>query len=247
MSGYRRMGTGLLIAGAVFLSGCGGGEGDPDPSPGEVTIEVAAREFWWEVNYLHPTPSRHLTTANEIHIPVGEPVRIEFRSEGGSRSIWFRGLQALPRLGGSFTLRAEEPGVHLARSADFWNRQSRMMRLVVAARPAEEFVAWWGEQLRSAPPPADEEVLRGQQVFLGTGCALCHTVRGTMAWGRTGPDLTHFGSRRTIAAGLVPNSRGHLGAWISDPQGIKPGNHMPAVPLAGEELQALLGYLHSLK
>jgi cytochrome c oxidase subunit 2 len=122
------------------------------------------------------------------------------------------------------------------------------MAMLVQSHEPRAFRDWWDAQLRSQErPPADPLAAKGREVFLRNGCGLCHTVRGTDAHGTVAPDLTHFGSRRTIAAGTLPNTRGHLAGWISDPQSVKPGTRMPAVPLDGEELRALLSYLHSLK
>ena len=84
-------------------------------------------------------------------------------------------------------------------------------------------------------------------MFLSKGCVMCHTIRGTQANSRVGPDLTHLASRKTLGAGAIPNTRGHLGGWVTNPQAIKPGVRMPPNQLAGDELQALLSYLESLK
>lgn len=121
------------------------------------------------------------------------------------------------------------------------------MVLWVIAEPEGEFDRWLDEQLKPAAAPSDVEKRRGQQVFLNHECILCHTIRGTSAAGQVAPDLTHFASRRGIAANTLPNSMGNLGGWILDPQSVKPGNHMATVPLNSEDLQPLLEYLESLK
>jgi cytochrome c oxidase subunit 2 len=121
------------------------------------------------------------------------------------------------------------------------------MALLVIAEPQDEFDRWATTQQQAAVKPADEETAAGLQTFLAKPCAACHTVRGTAAAGTTGPDLTHVGSRRTIAAGLFETTRGSLAAWIADPQTIKPGNNMPMVPLTPDELRAVSAYLASLK
>jgi cytochrome c oxidase subunit 2 len=121
------------------------------------------------------------------------------------------------------------------------------MALLVIAEPPERFAAWYDRQLAPAPSPATPAQARGQEVFLATRCVMCHTVRGTPAGGRAGPELTHLASRRTIGAATLPNTRGHLGGWIVDPQRIKPGVKMPPNQLAPEDLQALLDYLGSLR
>jgi cytochrome c oxidase subunit 2 len=121
------------------------------------------------------------------------------------------------------------------------------MGLLVIAEPPERFAAWLDAQRRPAAQPATPAQQRGRRLVETLPCALCHTVQGTEASGKTGPDLTHLASRRTLAAGTLPNTPGNLAGWIVDPQGIKPGNHMPGNLLGSEDLQALLSYLGSLK
>jgi cytochrome c oxidase subunit II len=117
----------------------------------------------------------------------------------------------------------------------------------VIAHPPEEFDAWREAQLRPAEPPQDPERRRGQQVFESGPCVMCHTIRGTQAGGRVAPELTHLTSRRFLAAGTLPMARGTLAAWITDPQTIKPGAHMPMIQLPPEDFQALVSYLEGLR
>jgi cytochrome c oxidase subunit 2 len=121
-----------------------------------------------------------------------------------------------------------------------------MALLVIAERP-DKFSAWMDQQVQPAREPVDPSEQRGREVFLSGPCVLCHSIRGTTASGFVAPDLTHIGSRRTIAAGTLPNTPGHLAGWIADNQTIKPGNHMPQIALKAEDLQPLLYYLESLK
>jgi cytochrome c oxidase subunit 2 len=121
------------------------------------------------------------------------------------------------------------------------------MGFEVIALPPDQYEDWRAKQVKSAQPPQDAELQKGETVFRGRGCAVCHTISGTPAGGKLGPDLTHLASRRTIAAATLPLTPGNLGGWISDPQHIKPGNRMPPVKLEGEELSALVRYLGSLQ
>jgi cytochrome c oxidase subunit 2 len=121
------------------------------------------------------------------------------------------------------------------------------MAFLVVAQPPEEYAAWVAAQRASAPEPASDRTKRGQQVFLGSTCIMCHAIQGTPARGRTAPDLTHLASRQTIAAGTLANTRGNLAGWILDPQAVKPGANMPPHALAPDDLNALLDYLESLK
>jgi cytochrome c oxidase subunit 2 len=122
-----------------------------------------------------------------------------------------------------------------------------MMALLVEAEPDERYEAWAARQRQPAAEPKEALAQRGRDVFLGKSCVMCHTVAGTTANAKLGPDLSHLAGRRTIGAGMFPNNRGHLAGWIADPQSLKPGVNMPANALAPDELQALLAYLETLK
>ncbi|HYE96116.1 MAG TPA: cytochrome c, partial [Rubricoccaceae bacterium] len=117
----------------------------------------------------------------------------------------------------------------------------------IVAEPQEQFEAWYRAQLQPARTPATPRQRRGQEVFLGSTCVMCHTIQGTPARGRVGPDLTHVASRPRLAAGVLPNTRGHLAGWITDPSGVKPGVRMPPNPFPPADLHALLDYLASLE
>jgi cytochrome c oxidase subunit 2 len=219
-------------------------------SPG-LTLSVTGHQWWWEVRYEDPQPDRTFTTANEIHVPVGEPVTIKLTSSDVIHSFWVPSLMGKQDLitgrQNEIQFVAERPGVYRGQCAEFCGWQHAHMALLFVARPREEFEAWRAQQLKAAEPPTGEEQRRGQEVFLSKPCIMCHTIRGTSAGGRVGPDLTHVGSRRSIAAGTLPRSRGTLAAWIVDPQGIKPGVNMPVMELEPDELNVLAGYLEGLK
>jgi cytochrome c oxidase subunit II len=217
-----------------------------------LTVEVTGHQFWWELRYVDRRHQhREFRTANELHIPARRPVRLVLRSADVIHSLWIPNLHGkldlIPGRENTMMIQADAPGVFRAQCAEFCGVQHAKMGMVVVAHTPEEFAAWWDRQLVPTPPPATAEAALGRAVFMETGCAMCHAVRGTEAWASAGPDLTRFGERRTIAAAWLPNTRGDLGAWLSDPQGVKPGNYMPAVPLDGERLQALITYLHSLR
>jgi cytochrome c oxidase subunit 2 len=216
-----------------------------------LSIEVVGHQWWWEVKYEDPVPSRRLTTANEIHIPVGRPVRLRLRSADVIHSFWVPSLHGkrdlIPGHRNFIWLRADRPGVYRGRCAEFCGHQHAKMGLLVVAQPADSFAAWYESQLLPARPPTDSVSARGQEVFLSGPCVMCHTIRGTLAGGKMAPELTHLGSRRTIAAATLPNTRGHLAGWILDPQQVKPGSHMPPNQIAPEDLQALLTYLQGLR
>ena len=214
-------------------------------------IELTGHRWWWEVKYLDPVPSNIVTTANEIHIPVGRPIRFRLRSQDVIHSFWMPNLHGkkdlVPGRPTTTWFVADEPGEFEGPCAEFCGHQHAKMRLKLIAQPEEEFESWLSGQSRPAPPPSTEQQRRGQEVFLTSACTLCHTILGTPAAGKIGPDLTHLASRSRIAAGTLPNRRGHLAGWILDPHGIKPGVNMPPNPMPAEDLIALLDYLESLK
>ena len=214
-------------------------------------IRITARQWWWEVQYQDPTPSNMMTTANELHLPVGRVVQFELISPDVIHSFWIPNLHGkrdvIPGHPTTSVLRADVEGEYWGQCAEFCGYQHANMRLVATVEPEEKFQKWLESQRKPAPPPENDRQKRGQQVFLSTSCVLCHTVQGTTARATVGPDLTHLASRTRIAAGTLPNTRGHLGGWIVDPQRIKPGVRMPMNTFKPDDLHALLDYLESLK
>jgi cytochrome c oxidase subunit 2 len=218
---------------------------------GDLVVEVTGRLWWWHVRYLDPTPSNVFATANEIRVPVGRRVEVRLTSDDVIHSFWVPSLQGkLDLIPGKRTvtwIRADEPGVYRGQCAEYCGLQHAKMAFTVVAMPPAEFASWLANQRRPAAEPRDEDTRRGQAVFLNSGCALCHTIRGTPTAGVTGPDLTHVASRLTLAAGTIPNTKGHLGGWVANPQGIKPGALMPRLDLPAPDFHALLHYLMSLR
>jgi cytochrome c oxidase subunit II len=222
------------------------------PAPDDVlVIEVTGRQFWWDVRYRSERPDEIFRTANEIRIPVGRPVLFRLLSVDVIHSFWIPNLHGkldmVPGRENRLVIQADSVGLFRGQCAEFCGVQHAKMAFYVVAMPEAEFEAWRRGQIASAQPPRDSLALAGERVFMSEGCAACHAVRGTRAMGRTGPDLTHFGSRLSIAAATLPNRPGHLGGWITDPQLIKPGNFMPALPLDGPSVPALVAYLQGLQ
>jgi cytochrome c oxidase subunit 2 len=153
----------------------------------------------------------------------------------------------IPPKDNSLWLQADTPGVYRGQCAEFCGTQHAKMGFLVIAQPPDSFAGWLARQRDTALTPSDELTRRGQEVFLSSSCVMCHAIAGTPAGSRVGPDLTHLASRRTIAAGTLPNTRGNLAGWIVNPQQIKPGTRMPPNQLDPADLQALLAYLESLK
>ncbi|HEV2862351.1 MAG TPA: cytochrome c oxidase subunit II [Pyrinomonadaceae bacterium] len=216
-----------------------------------LTVKVTGRQWWWEATYENSVAQYTLTTANEIHIPVGVPVLFKLASTDVIHSFWVPQLHGktdlIPGHETILWLRADKPGAYRGQCAEFCGYQHAHMGLVVVAEPPEQFKAWYDSQLGPAREPSTASEARGREIFVTAPCVMCHTIQGTEAGGRVGPNLTHVASRQTIAAGTLENTRGHLAGWVTDSQKIKPGNRMPPVPLAPDDLQAVLDYLQSLK
>ncbi len=213
----------------------------------KLTVRVIGHQYWWEVHY----PELGITLANEIQIPTGQPVRLELTSGDVIHSFW------VPRLNGKmdmvpgnenhFWIAADRPGTYRGQCAEFCGTQHAKMAFWVVALPPEQFEAWAADARRPHPEPATSQLRQGRQAFFRAGCDTCHTIRGTRAQGKRGPDLTHLGGRLSLGAGTIPNNYGNLQGWISNPQAIKPGNLMPRVYVAPEDLHAMAAYLESLK
>jgi cytochrome c oxidase subunit 2 len=220
--------------------------------PGQpLQIRVTGHQWWWEVVYHDSLPQHQATTANEIHVPVGTPVVFDLRSTDVNHSLW------VPELGGkrdlipgeetSLWFRADSAGVYHGQCAEFCGYQHAKMAFEVIAEPPAVFARWLVQQRDTAATPADSLSRRGQEVFVSSPCVMCHAIGGTTAGSRVGPDLTHIASRRSIAAGTLPNTRGNLFAWITDPQAVKPGARMPATALRPQDLAAVVAYLETLR
>ena len=221
------------------------------PPEDALLVRITGKQWWWEITYPGNPPSNQVTTANELNVPVGVPVVVELTSSDVIHSFWPPNLvgkrDLIPGETASLWFQADSAGVYRAQCAEYCGHQHAKMAMLVVAQPRDSFEQWLARQRDSARTPSDSLAARGQEVFLATSCVMCHSVRGTPAGSRIGPDLTHLASRRTIAAGTLPNTRGNLAGWILDPQRIKPGSRMPSNQLSPDDLHALLAYLETLR
>jgi cytochrome c oxidase subunit II len=224
----------------------------PEP-PNAVRVTVVGRQWWWEIHY----PELGIVTANELHVPVSDsanrqPTFLTLESADVAHSFW------VPRVAGKTDLipnktnhmwvEPHQPGTYLGQCAEYCGTQHAHMLLRVVAEPPERFARWVEQQRQAAATaPADSAAAAGRRVFLGTACISCHTVGGTVATGRYGPDLTHLMSRETIGAGVAPNTRDRLRAWVRNPDDLKHGVLMPAMQLDDEQLDQLVEYLLTLR
>jgi cytochrome c oxidase subunit II len=221
----------------------------PEP-PTSTRVIAVGHQFWWEFRY----PSLGIVTANELHVPVSDPLHptptfLTLLSTDTDHSFW------VPRLAGKTDLipnrvnntwiDPRETGIYLGQCAQYCGVEHAKMLLRVYVDSQEQFDQWAKEQ--QAEASIDNSAQAGRRVFESTGCIDCHTVRGTVANGRFGPDLTHLMSRDTIASGIAPNTPDNLRQWIEDPDSMKQGSLMPAMKLNDHDLDALVGYLGTLR
>jgi cytochrome c oxidase subunit 2 len=202
-----------------------------------LVIRVIAHQYWWEARY----PGTNAITANEIHIPVRTPVLIRLHTDDVIHSFWVPQLNkkqdTLPEQTTELLLYADEPGRYRGQCAEFCGLQHAHMGMFVFAQPPSQFRSWLANEAKPAPANA----------LFDSKCGSCHEIRGTAARSDVGPDLTHVGSRTSLAAATIPNTPARMREWIRDPQGVKPGNAMPAVPLTDTQLSQLVDYLEARK
>jgi cytochrome c oxidase subunit 2 len=216
-----------------------------------LTIEVVGHQWWWEATYENPDPGKRVGTANEIHVPTGEPVQIKLRAADVIHSLWVPNLNGkrdlIPGYTTTLWFTADTAGVYRGQCAEFCGMQHAQMAFHVVAEPKVKFAAWLAAASTPPAPPVDSSALAGRSVFMNSGCPLCHSIGGTDARATVGPDLTHLKNRRTIAAGTLANTRANLMRWIANPEAFKPGVRMPALPFTPAQLDALVSYLETLK
>lgn len=207
-----------------------------------LVVEVTGHQYWWEVRY----PDSGVVTANEIHVPVDRPVRFVVDTDDVLHSVW------VPELGGKIdmvpgrvnevVLQADEPGTYAGACAEFCGLQHATMRFHVVAEPAEDFESWLAAE--GEPAEVGDEAMAA---FRENSCAACHTIRGTDADGELGPDLTHFGSRQFLGAGILDNDRETLQQWVPATQSLKHGSLMPDLPQAEDDLDLLVDLMLELE
>jgi cytochrome c oxidase subunit 2 len=216
-----------------------------------LSVEIVANQWWWDVRYHFPDPTRNVRTANELHLPVGVPVFITLKSNDVIHSFWIPNLggkqDLIPGRKNDLVLIPERAGRYRGQCAEFCGLQHAHMALDVTVESRADFARWLALSVAPAKPPATPLQQAGYDYIMKRECSACHMIAGTPASGQVAPDLTHMASRRSIAAGTLPMTRGHLYAWVADPQGPKPGNAMPYIGLEPDELHAVVAYLESLK
>jgi cytochrome c oxidase subunit 2 len=216
----------------------------------KLSIDVTGNQWWWNVRYNSADPSKIIRTANEIHVPVGVPTRLTFKSNDVIHSFWVPSLAGkqdlIPGRDNDITITPIKVGVYRGPCAEFCGVQHAKMALVVDVDTYPNFIKWWQHQLQSAPAPSTPLSVAGYNYVTSRACGSCHSIAGTPANGTVGPDLTHLASRRTLAASM-PMNEGNLYGWVEDPQSVKSGSTMPTIGLEPDQLHAVVAYLETLK
>ncbi len=213
-------------------------------------VTVIGHQFWWEYRY----PGLGIVTANELHVPVSDandprPTVLTMSSDDTDHSFWVPRLagkmDVIPNKVNTMMLDPEAAGLYLGQCAQYCGTQHAKMLIRVYADTPDQFAAWVANQKK--PGVQDAAAAQGRAVFEHNACINCHTIEGTVATGRFGPDLTHVASRATIASGSVPNTQASMYAWINNPADLKPGALMPPMHLNAQDLDAVTMYMTTLK
>lgn len=240
--------TGVALAGSLIWTVVVLAAVNAPSRPPALTIEVTGQQWWWKARYMSGDSSHVFVTADELHIPVGEPVRIRLIGTDVIHSFWVPALtgkmEVIPGQINETWIEASRPGVFHGRCAEYCGAQHAHMAFLLVADAPKDFAAWRAAQLLPAqvPPP-----MAANARLVVYHCGACHTVRGTGAGGTVAPDLTHLMSRRILAGGVLPNTVGNLAGWIANPQDVKPGTHMPTLYLSGPQLQGIISFLETLR
>ena len=232
--------------------------GTPPENP-DVVVNVEGHQYWFEFEY----PDLDVVTANELHIPVGKKILINLDSKDVLHSFWIPKIAGktdiIPNQGNYMWIQGDDVGMYYGQCAEFCGESHALMRFRVIVETDEDFRAWISQQKSEAFVPNDPLEKSGYDIFMSSkaGCGGCHMIQGSKkAKGKIGPNLTHFGSRQHMAAGILVNNQVNLRNWIRNPDLIKPGNIMsgqgavymdPNKSLTESEVIALASYLQSLK
>jgi cytochrome c oxidase subunit 2 len=219
----------------------------PNPKSTAMTINVIGHQWWWEIRY----PSTGAVSANEIHIPVNTRVNVVTTTADVIHSFWVpalnRKIDMIPGRQNRILLEATRTGEYRGQCSQYCGLQHANMAMEVFVQTPSAFKSWLSSVSAPARPPTAAQASAGQQLFMSSQCASCHTIAGTQAQGTVGPNLTHVASRTTLAANTIPNTPSQLAAWIRDPQAIKPGTRMPDLGLSRGQVNQIVTYLETLR
>lgn len=219
----------------------------PDRGDHPPDIVITGHQWFWEAAY----PGTAVITANEIHLPVGKRILMQLNAADVIHDWWVPALggkmDMIPGRDNFLWLTIDKAGVYEGACSEFCGQQHAWMRIRVVAESQQDYARWLAWEVKGAQPAQDALARSGAVLFSESTCGGCHRVRGTTADGLTGPDLTHFASRQTILTGMLSNDSANVSRWLTDPQEVKPGAHMPRFILPEDSIRALTAYLEQLK
>ena len=217
------------------------------PKNRQPDVVITGHQWWWEVDY----PNAHVVTSNEVHLPVGKRLLMQMRSADVIHDWWVPELgnkmDLVPNHPNYLWLNINKPGKYIGACSEFCGAQHAWMRINVVAQDENDFNKWLAANAKAAVAPMDSLAVKGAELFQSKTCATCHRIQGTGATSNVGPDLTHMASRHTLLTGLMENNEANLFKWISHPQDIKPGAHMPDFNMNKDSVKAIVHYLEELK
>jgi cytochrome c oxidase subunit 2 len=239
----------LVVIWLFGLTASAMGSSDP-PADREPDLVVTGHQWWWEARYPNG-----LVTANEIHVPTGKELLVRIESADVIHDFWVpqlgRKIDAIPGHPSFIWMQADAPGTYLGACAEYCGSQHAWMRIVVVAQAPDELAAWERHEMEPAPVPATAAAARGAALFQDKTCVKCHAIGGAGGFGgeqaRVAPDLTHLAERATLGAGVIVNDPPGLARWLRDPQGVKPGSHMPDLNLSDAEVDDFVAYFETLR
>lgn len=242
---------GLALAALVPYVMSVGHETRASTAPDRLSVDVTGYLYWWEMSYRRAGGTSSAASANELRLPVGEPVELFLRADDVIHSFWVPNLAGktdmIPGRTNRMVIQADRPGIYRGQCAEYCGLQHTLMAFDVIIMPRAEFDTWLAGLAQPVGEPPTPALREGRDLFVQLGCGTCHAVRG-VSESRLGPDLTQVGARRTIGAGTLPGGVGNIAAWVASSQHLKPGNAMPSYDqLQGAQLTAIAAYLESLK
>jgi len=210
-------------------------------------IIITGHQWWWQASY----PGTSVNTANEIHLPVGKKILMQLEAADVIHDWWVPSLggkmDMIPGMHNFLWVTINKPGIYEGTCSEFCGQQHAWMRIRVVAQTEDNYQKWLKSHELSAVKPTDTLAKLGEALFMNASCSNCHSIRGTAANGMQGPDLTHFGSRQTMLTGMMDNTNENINKWLTDPQKVKPGAHMPRFIFGPDSVRALTAYLKQLK
>jgi cytochrome c oxidase subunit 2 len=220
---------------------------NPDRGNHKPDVVITGHQWWWEAVY----PGSKVTTANEIHLPTGRKLLLQLNSADVIHDWWVPSFGAkmdmIPGMNNFLWVTIDKPGIYEGTCSEFCGEQHAWMRIMVVAQNPDDYNKWLLAHTIKAKVPTDAIALLGEGIFMNSSCSSCHSIQGTLATGMEGPNLTHFASRQTMLSGMMDNNPVNVEKWLSDPQKIKPGAHMPRFIFGKDSVRAITAYLTQLK